>query len=821
MKEASNNTLFVRSLAFTTTAESLTTHFSFVAPVKHAYVVLDPATKKSRGFGFVTFAEDEDAKNAVDQFNGKELDGRKLKVEIAEARHRAGHAIEGAEERDIKPVTSKEDVEKRNPRLIVRNLPWSIRKPDQLYEAFKKFGKVKDVIIPAKKGAPAGSGLLAGFAFVTMKKYKHAQRAIEGLNGKDLSGRPVAVDWAVEKDKWEKVKTEGGELEVPQIDDESDDSSDDESVTEIKEEVQEKEGLDEHIDNMSDKSEDEEDEENVYDNDMSDEDDDEDDEEEEKKERKGEKKVHENSNLVLFLRNLPFSVNDQSLQAHFQEKFGPVRYARIVMDWETERPRGTGFVAFYEEEPYLDCLRNAPKPPAPGQKTSILQSESQDPDGKYTLHGRVLIVSKAVDRSEAGKLAEKSLSLRETALQDKRHLYLLMEGNIPSNIAMYQLLTPSERAMRDASLKQRKALIQSNPSLHVSLTRLSIRNLPRSITLKDLKFLAREAVVGFSSEVRAGHRAALSKEEIARGGDEAKLAEQERRKKGKGVVRQVKIVEEASSAAGGGGRSKGYGFIEYVSHRWALMGLRWLNSREVGGGLELPTANIPGRKEKLQIKANQVASRARASVKDGKPEVARMGQPVEKKKRLIVEFALENAQVVHRRKETEEKWRQIALEKKAAAAGGKPAGKATTKTDGEGEGEGEGKGKGAADKKKGKGKGGKDGLHGKGLHGKEFRTGKRDLEKKKAEEKAARDKARAERPKGDRPDKPANGGGNNNKRKRPDGEKQEGGEGKKVALAVRDKGPKAPRTPKTAEQSATAMANRMIARKRQQKRGGK
>src|SRR5258705_10903747 len=60
MKIHSNNTLFIRSLPYGATAEDLITHFSFVAPVKHAHIVLDPVTQKSRGFGFVTFAEDED-----------------------------------------------------------------------------------------------------------------------------------------------------------------------------------------------------------------------------------------------------------------------------------------------------------------------------------------------------------------------------------------------------------------------------------------------------------------------------------------------------------------------------------------------------------------------------------------------------------------------------------------------------------------------------------------------------------------------------------------------------------------------------------------
>merc|ERR1712098_411057 len=144
-------------------------------------------------------------------------------------------------------------------------------------------------------------------------------------------------------------------------------------------------------------------------------------------------------------------------------------------------------------------------------------------------------------------------------------------------------------------------------------TRLSLRNLPKNINSKDLKALAREAVVGFATDVKSGLRAQLSKEEEARGGDEMREAEKQRKAKGKGIVRQAKIVFEGREGAkvseeSGAGKSRGYGFVEYSSHRWALMGLRWLNGHAV--------------------------------------ENTATG----KKQRLIVEFAIENAQVAAKRK---------------------------------------------------------------------------------------------------------------------------------------------------------------------------
>ena len=80
--------LFVRSLAPSVTTERLTEYFSQSYPLKHATVVLDPETKLSRGFGFVTFADAADAQAAAEQLNDTKLDGKKIKVEVAESRNR-------------------------------------------------------------------------------------------------------------------------------------------------------------------------------------------------------------------------------------------------------------------------------------------------------------------------------------------------------------------------------------------------------------------------------------------------------------------------------------------------------------------------------------------------------------------------------------------------------------------------------------------------------------------------------------------------------------------------------------------------------------
>ena len=80
------STLFVSNLPYTATSTDLKTLFSDIAPVRSAFVVLEHETGASKGVGYVSFAIPEDAKPALDTIStdGLTLDGRKLRVELAE-----------------------------------------------------------------------------------------------------------------------------------------------------------------------------------------------------------------------------------------------------------------------------------------------------------------------------------------------------------------------------------------------------------------------------------------------------------------------------------------------------------------------------------------------------------------------------------------------------------------------------------------------------------------------------------------------------------------------------------------------------------------
>ena len=84
--------LFIGSLAWATSDDSLRDFFATVGTVVSANVIQDRETGRSKGFGFVEMSSDEEAKEAIDKLNGKDLDGRPIVV--SEARPREERPVE-------------------------------------------------------------------------------------------------------------------------------------------------------------------------------------------------------------------------------------------------------------------------------------------------------------------------------------------------------------------------------------------------------------------------------------------------------------------------------------------------------------------------------------------------------------------------------------------------------------------------------------------------------------------------------------------------------------------------------------------------------
>ena len=75
--------LYVGGLSYNTTEATLRQAFEAAGTVESATIIIDKMTNRSKGFGFVEMSSDEEAAKAIEMFNGKDFEGRKLTVNEA------------------------------------------------------------------------------------------------------------------------------------------------------------------------------------------------------------------------------------------------------------------------------------------------------------------------------------------------------------------------------------------------------------------------------------------------------------------------------------------------------------------------------------------------------------------------------------------------------------------------------------------------------------------------------------------------------------------------------------------------------------------
>ncbi|KAG2173696.1 hypothetical protein INT43_005116 [Umbelopsis isabellina] len=571
---------------------------------------IDYPIEGKQGTAQIKFGSHDDAKLGAKQLDGHIFKGATLKANVM--------------------ATGAPPVQRKTPdyyidkaaRLIVRNLPWKYHEPE-LFKLFGAHGKVHEVKLPRK----FAGGPMKGFAFIQYGNIDDAEKAVNALNATEHHGRTIAVDWALAKNKYLAAEENAGqteegadeaeedieaaddtvkeeaevEAEAMDVDKEGDESPEDENMDDEEIVGEEDEDEDEDEDASADVEEDDEDEEDIDIEDGSEEDDEdveegediEEEEEEEEEEDEAEKvkpalpKPAEGT--TLFVRNLLFESQESDLRELFS-KWGQLRYAKITMDRESGRSRGTGFVCFKEKSSADQCLEEAEQ-----LKNSNLTEESEafptdmmsnkqkkksglmhksllTPDintglaQKFTLQGRVLDVNRAVERTEANKLMEANALKKQK--EDKRNIYLMKEGVIFPDTPAAATIPEAELRKRQMSYAARKKLLAADPALCISKTRLSIRNLPLKVEDKDLKLLGMDSITNFKKETKSGQRTDLSADEKAEGWSF------------KPFVKQAKIIrsKDRMDAATKKLRSKGYGFLEFRTHAHALAALRYLNN---------------------------------------------------------------------------------------------------------------------------------------------------------------------------------------------------------------------------------------------------
>lgn len=78
-----NSKLYVGGIPYSSTNEDLKAHFSQAGTVTSAQIIIDKMTNRSKGFGFVEMASEEEAQKAIAMFHDQDFQGRRLTVNIA------------------------------------------------------------------------------------------------------------------------------------------------------------------------------------------------------------------------------------------------------------------------------------------------------------------------------------------------------------------------------------------------------------------------------------------------------------------------------------------------------------------------------------------------------------------------------------------------------------------------------------------------------------------------------------------------------------------------------------------------------------------
>ncbi|KAJ9476650.1 Nucleolar protein 4 [Pseudozyma hubeiensis] len=208
-KSKVNATLFVSRLPYTATSTDLQTTFSEIGPLKRAFVVIDQATKKSKGVGYVTFAIPEDATTALEQLQGKSLDGgsRKIQIAFADQKDPAGakrptlkadpdspSSSKRPRTETAKPARTNGPVQEKDAdavrTVILSGLAGCSPAPDskQIYKRARKIGDVDNVIYPCTSSPNPND-----VAHVIFRTPNHAMIAVEKLHAHIFKGVQVSA----------------------------------------------------------------------------------------------------------------------------------------------------------------------------------------------------------------------------------------------------------------------------------------------------------------------------------------------------------------------------------------------------------------------------------------------------------------------------------------------------------------------------------------------------------------------------------------------------------------------------------------------------
>lgn len=191
-KSEPSKNLFVGGLSWNVDEDWLSREFEGFGEMVSARVITHADTGRSKGFAYVEFADVESATKALEAKDGQELDGRPLRIDFSQPRPDRSYNRDQVQQRAGK--FGDNQTKEPSSTLFIGNVSFNATQ-DVITEYFQEYGTINAVRLPTDRetGAPKG------FGYVEFSSIDEAKAALDAMNGVDIEGRNIRLDYAGER----------------------------------------------------------------------------------------------------------------------------------------------------------------------------------------------------------------------------------------------------------------------------------------------------------------------------------------------------------------------------------------------------------------------------------------------------------------------------------------------------------------------------------------------------------------------------------------------------------------------------------------------
>ncbi|OBA21016.1 RNA-binding domain-containing protein, partial [Metschnikowia bicuspidata var. bicuspidata NRRL YB-4993] len=182
-------TLFVGRLSWNVDDDWLRREFEPSGGVVSARVMMERATGKSRGYGYVDFDSLSAAQKALKDFQGYEIDGRPVNLDLSTGKPKPSNPLNDRAKKFGDVPSAPSDT------LFVGNLSFNAER-DTLFELFGQHGTVVSCRLPTHPDTQQPKG----FGYVQFASVDEAQAAFTAMNGEYIEGRACRLDYSTPRE---------------------------------------------------------------------------------------------------------------------------------------------------------------------------------------------------------------------------------------------------------------------------------------------------------------------------------------------------------------------------------------------------------------------------------------------------------------------------------------------------------------------------------------------------------------------------------------------------------------------------------------------